>query len=669
MPSYKSYCWALGTTSFRMVEFNKKIEKQLWLLKNFWTLEENQNQDWINNNFLQSRYYDYLHSQGFIDGNAQRKDKDAREKTSGLVDLGLIDTNRRLTQVGERLLLISENEDFNHNNILQISSDSYIYFKQLLKFSNLITNESVRPYLVLSYVLTKFNEISKDEFTYLLPLAINKEKLLEVIQQIINIRNNQSSINDCIISHLMGMDNYQEAYNLFLQNNVNKDLIMDIGMNRKSRTCDEPYFNLYTSIWHFVNLKNNENVISVFNALDEISGKPKTYWKQYIFNTPSTKRIREEGVATINIDNSLFNCENEMMFKDQFFKLLHLFKAKSLLSDYYDLNKRYFKTSNTILFQDNKVKFDIIPNCFFKIIGDDLLDTCFEKTDLLTNDCELKKISNLFDITNEQIYNKVEEIYNVQARNLSDIQNFVINDRNTRFNAMLDSQFTNENLLRLLNLFENRSNDNDSAIQNMVTNNADIPTIFEYILAIIWYKISDRQGKVLEYMNLSLDADLLPITHASGGHEDITYKYEAKENYPKHTLLIEATLTNGTNQRRMEMEPVSRHLGEYLLSNRNENAYCIFVTTYLHINVISDFRMRKSAPYYSSNGENVINGMKIIPLQTAELKTLIQNDVHYSQLYPIFEQAFNSNIAPNRWYQEEIVNKIQLWRKIYLWKK
>ena len=35
MPAYKSYCWSLGTTSFRMVEFNRKIERQLELLRDF----------------------------------------------------------------------------------------------------------------------------------------------------------------------------------------------------------------------------------------------------------------------------------------------------------------------------------------------------------------------------------------------------------------------------------------------------------------------------------------------------------------------------------------------------------------------------------------------------------------------------------------------------------
>ena len=33
---YKSYCWSLGTTSFRTKNFNKTIEEQLALLDGFW---------------------------------------------------------------------------------------------------------------------------------------------------------------------------------------------------------------------------------------------------------------------------------------------------------------------------------------------------------------------------------------------------------------------------------------------------------------------------------------------------------------------------------------------------------------------------------------------------------------------------------------------------------
>ena len=340
--------------------------------------------------------------------------------------------------------------------------------------------------------------------------------------------------------------------------------------------------------------------------------------------------------------------------KTEFFKLLHLFKAKSTLSDYFDLNRRYFKTTDTILFQDGKVKFDIIPNCFFKIAEESLSTLAYTSDDNLTENIPLESIVGM-QITENQIFAKVEEIYGVQVRNLYDVQAFVDRDRYERFNAMIDRRFTDENIIFLLSAFEDRR---DSDIQTLVTNNADVPTIFEYVLAIAWYKISGRQGKILDYMNLSLDADLLPVTHAAGGHEDITYKYEATEDYPAHTLLLEATLASSTNQRRMEMEPVSRHLGEYLLSHANEQAYCLFATTYLHINVISDFRMRKSMPYYSSDGTRSIDGMKIIPCQTMELKTIIQKQLTYAQLYQIFEQAYHTVIAPNEWYKQEIVNKI-----------
>ena len=373
-----------------------------------------------------------------------------------------------------------------------------------------------------------------------------------------------------------------------------------------------------------------------------------------MFNTSLTSKVSKEGFATINTHARIFHCSNETEFKTEFFKLMHLFKAKSTLSDYFDLNRRYFKTTDTLLFQDNKVKFDIIPNCFFQIVESNLTTLAYACDENLSANISLDEIVGI-QITENQIFAKVEEIYGVQVRNLYDVQAFVDGERYERFNAMIDNKFTDENIIALMTAFEDRR---DGDIQSMVTNNADIPTIFEYVLAIAWYKISGRQGKILDYMNLSLDADLLPVTHAAGGHEDITYKYEATESYPAHTLLIEATLANSTNQRRMEMEPVSRHLGDYLLSHADEHAYCLFATTYLHVNVIADFRGRKNIPYYSIDGTKHIDGMKIIPCQTKELKTIMQKQITYAQLYQIFNQAYQSNIAPNAWYQQKIIDRI-----------
>ena len=656
MPAYKSYCWSLGTTSFRMVEFNRKIEQQLKLLNDFWDLPQYHNAQWSASNAVQTAYYEFIKAKGFIeDKEAPRKDKDAREKTSGLVDLGLINSERRLTSAGQALLDIAESGNFDGDNLLQIPADSFIYFKQLFKLSCPFDGETVRPYAVLAYMLAELGEISKAEFTYLLPLAINRNKLDRIINYIREIRNHRASIDDAIISILSEMDNFQEAKELFIEaHTVDEGLMKEIGMNRKSRSYDVPYLALYNALVHFKNEPNNENAVQLLTVIKTISGKAQTYWKQYLFNTSLTSVVLRDGVDTVN-NIKLFVVDTETAFREEFFRLLHLFKAKSLLDDYHDLNKRYFKTSDTVLFRDDCVKFDIIPNCYFSLVKRSLLDIAFSEARNLFSNTTLADMGHAFDIQQEQIFEKAEELYGVQVRNLYDIQGFVDRERYERLNQIIDEKFTDEKLIHLMTCFENR-NDND--IQALVTNNADIPTIFEYVLAITWYKISGRQGKVLDYMNLSLDADLLPITHATGGHEDITYKYEATRDYPAHALLIETTLANSTNQRRMEMEPVSRHLGEYMLSHPDETAYCVFATTYLHINVIADFRGRRMFPYYSGDGTRSIDGMKIIPCNTSVIKTIIQRGITYTQLYRIFEDAYQANTAPNMWYEQEIIAKI-----------
>ncbi len=652
MPTYKSYCWSLGTTSFRMVEFNRKIEAQLKLLNQFWLNPEYANEQWSANNDIQIAYYNFIRAQGFIEEkDAPRKDKDARQKTSGLVDLGLLTPERRLTNAGQVLLSIAESENFSRDNILQIPADSFVYFKQLLKFSSTFDDDIVRPYVILAYMLSQLGEISKEEFTYLLPLAINKEKTERIIEYIRSIRSSEMTVDDAITAILSGMDNYQEAMDMFVSApNVDEVLIQEIGMNRKSRSYDKPYALLYMDLHLFMESHEDSVVHSLIQTVKQISGKAQTYWKQYLFNTPLTSKIEHDGASTVN-NIPLFEITDETAFRKEFFRLLHLFKAKSLLDDYFDLNKRYFKTSDTLLFQDETVKFDIIPNCYFSLVKDNLLNIAFSQADNLDADCELGEIDPSFSVSDEQLFNKAEELYGIQVRSIFDIKSFVDKERYERFNRMIDVRFTDSVLIDLMTMFENR---NDTEIQAIVTNNADIPTIFEYILAIAWYKISGRRGKVLEYMNLSLDADLLPITHAAGGHEDITYKYEATSDYPKHTLLIEATLANSTNQRRMEMEPVSRHLGDYLLTHSSEETYCVFATTFLHLNVIADFRSRKTTPYYSFDGIESVDGMKIIPCNTAELKTIIERGVTYAHLYKIFEKAYQSNTAPNMWYQQEI---------------
>lgn len=650
MPTYKSFCWCLGTTSFRTKDFNRTVEEQLGLLNEFWSLEENANEAWVNNSALQIRYYDFMKVKGFVTGDAPRKDKDAREKTSGLVDIGLIDDDRKLTNAGRSLFAISQTGNFESDNVFQIPKDSYIYLKQLLKTSNKIDETVVRPFIVLLRLLSEFESIFFEEYTYLLPLCVDRESTEYIIDKIHDLRNHRIDLNDIIVERLMNMENYQEGLRLFLHNDVDADLICEVGMNRKSRNYDRPYFPLYQALRQAY-LENDANAfINVYEATKQISIGIR--WRNYLFNTVSMKAISHEPLNCLNA--TLFdNLGTEAQFKEAFYKVMHLLKAQATLSDYLDLNRRYIKTTDVVLFNDNSLKLDIVPKHFFNAIINNLYSFAFEESALLFDDCALEEIAACLVADENTIIAGVNEELGTNVTTVEAARLALDDVRYRRLQALIDDKFTDEKLIELLNLFESR---NDSEIRDMVTDNADIPTIFEYVLGILWYKTSERQGKVLEYMKLSLDADLLPKTHAAGGEADIVYEYAATEYYPEHALLLEVTLADGTNQRRMEMEPVSRHLGTHLLRTKNKNSYCVFAAPYLDINVISDFRGRKNTFFYNTQEHSqFITGMKIIPLQTTELKKIVNNHKTYKELYPLFEELFNSTLPPYEWYNNAIL--------------
>lgn len=643
---YKSFCWSLGTTSFRTKNFNKTIEEQLSLLDEFWKLEENKSKSWSGNKDLQTRYYDFMQSKDFVEGNAGNKPKDAREKTSGLVDIGLIDDGRKLSNAGKALLKITSENDFSSDNQFQRAKDSYIYLKQLLKTYYNVDGHTVRPFMVLIHLLNKFDYLTLDEYTYLLPLCIGETETNEIIDGISKLRCRNISIDEIIVNRLMGMLNYKTALDYFIDNEVTEELICEIGLNRKSRQYDKSYFKLYQALHRVFVLNDIDNLISIYDATRDI--KIGKWWRNYLFDTTSEKAISNHPVA--HLKTTLFNeVEDENTFKIAFFKIMHLFKAKATLSDYLDLNRRYIKTTDVVLFEDDTIKFDIVPKHFFKSVAAKLYQDAFTSSELLYEDCDMPEISECLIVDDDTIVAGINEELGINVSDMQSARAALEDTRYQRLQHLIDTKFTDDKILSLLDCFETR---NDDEIRSMVTDNADVPTIFEYVLGILWYKASERHGKILDYMKLSLDADLLPKTHAAGGEADIVYEYEATEYYPEHTLLLEATLADSTNQRRMEMEPVSRHLGMHLIRSGNMNSYCVFATNYLNINVISDFRSRKTTPFYDPQDySKSVAGMKIIPLQTSELKKIVSNGKTYKELYPLFEAAFNSTLLPHEWYE------------------
>ena len=660
--AFKSFYYSLGTTSFRMQNFNQKIEQQLDLLNQFWKKPEYSNEKWESNEPVQEAYYNFIKESGFLkEGDAPRKAKDARQKTSGMRDIGLIDDNRRLTTIGKKLLEIAKSGDFASDNFLQIPKDSFVYFQQLLKTYIGINNDSgVRPFVLLARLLKKFNYLSKEEFMYLFPLCINKATTEFIENKLSDFRGKNVNIGKIVTEIFMQQQNYIDALDYFIaEKSVTEETFCTIGLNRKSKDYDRAYFPLYNAIKkvYFDDDKSSKAIMALYEASD--IGNVKTHWRKFLFKTSSSASIKKSPLDQLQSANMFSNLENEKAFKTVFFKTMHMVKVERTLEDYFDLNRRYLKISDTLLFADEQVKFDVIPKYYFSLLPDEFYNLAFVKSDKLVELQSLEEISPFLKLDDEKLLKVINKDNKTAFSKIGDIKQFVADERTKRFNKLVDEKFSDTQLIYILQLISKRA---DKEIQELVTDDADIPTIFEYILGIAWYKISERKGNILSFMNLSLEADLLPKTHAGGGEADLVFQYEAENGYPKHSLLIEATLADSTNQRRMEMEPVSRHLGDYMIAHKNIEAYCVFITNFLHMNVISDFRNRRKMEYYGGkNGDEVINGMMITPLENNLLVTILKTGVKYPQLYKLFHEIQESSLAPKEWYEElkEKISKIE----------
>ena len=656
---YSSFLWKFGTTSFRTKEFNKMTEWQLRLLDEFWQKEENKNLGWEKAvpgqkdiYEIKNRYYDWLVENKFTKGNDKIKYKAAREKTSGLLDMGLINREHRLTEIGRKLIQLANNHEFIQKNELNISKDSQLYLEQLLKLSDDNTGSMVRPFIIVVFLLTELDYLSNDEFKYLTPLCTNNESTSYILQEIKYLRNGKGTIDSILKTALLNRENYKEGLERFVNNVFSEELLLSVGMNRKSANYDKPYINLYNELHAVYIEKKTTYIFPLLKTLKNFQPSIESKWKQLLFKTSTSKKIKDNPQKYLKILPKEFIC-SEKAFKTFFFLTMHLYKAKATLEDYLDLNKRYLGLTNCFLFEEGKIQLDIVPKLYFKSAIHALYKQAYTSCNLLFVNCPIDNICPELKFNKNSILKGINKELGSELKDIEEAYSEVDKLRYQRFNKIINTKFSNKQLLKLLNHFDARE---DDEINKMVTENADVPTIFEYIIGIIWYNISGRKGKILDYLKLSLDANLLPITHAAGGEADIVYQYNKTKDYPSHSLLIEATLADSTNQRRMEMEPVSRHLGNHLLQTNNKYSYCIFATSYLHINVIGDFRNRKTIVYCDpKNAERYVEGMKIIPLSTDDLRNIINSNIQYETLYEHFDKAYNAEEKrPKPWYDSYV---------------
>ncbi len=630
-----------GNTTLRPKTLLYNIEDQLFLFEELFNSAE-EGEEWARNGILQEKYYYMLINNGLLKTKTSLKlgTKDARAKSSPLEDMGLINRNEKIiTTQGLQLLEMLRNKDhLKFNNFLQIDLVSFFFIKIFFEYSKKDYKSSYNDFIFyLSFFKMGKGTLTKEQFL-LLPLFRNIkifpfrfklfDKGLDYDKFIINtIKNDEEIIikKREFIYHYSNSNLDEMTRLLKSSNGGNSGKIAIELLNILKRLRTNSYDQLDINKLFLNTIDGNDNHI-------------KTLYIKYLL--PSNARYKNSD--SLDPILNYFNQKNELDFINNFFEFIEICRCKNNLKDYADLNRRYL--SLTGIFEFNADSISIIKTMTIFLEAFSIL----KLNKFFSEEIEIKE--NTFDFLFDNL--KVKTILNSYGLNntTSALKFYKYNQDKMKLEKIIQEKFSKENLIKnILPLFKDRQ---DSKIKSLVTENAKVHTIYEYVIALSWYYIDNKNIDFILKAGLSLDNDMLPKSHAVGGSSDFEY------DYGNHKLMIEVTLTDGTNQRRAEMESVSRHLGQMLLKiddiNKRKNSFGIFIASYLDRNVLNDFRSRRNTTWENSP-DDYIDGMNILPMDTDDIIEILISNKTYTSLIDKFKILIDdTETRGSQWYLNSI---------------
>lgn len=632
-----------GNTSAKESKLLLNIEAHLILLNELFKTAT-KDDVWKSDSALQFRYAKILEESNLLNTREMVLiAKNARTKVSFLKDLGLVDfDNLVITERGKELLDLLNNKKFEEKNeFLQIDLVSLFFLKYFFSYKKSSDIEDM--FLKYLYVFKSLGgKLSSEQF-YLLPLISNYNKIEDFVSI---IKNKDINLVETFSTFIQSNIKLQERKKVFLDDWAENSKITNLAPFKTSK--GEGFIQFLPSILQiFIQIKNKTyRKDDIRNIFKKNIGTEKNYFRSlYLPTMLNDTKLAISSNTFIKLYKKLIKIirtKTESELLNYFFDLIYTSRYFNNLSDYMAQNKYYLDLTGIFTFENNEVKVSEIFNVILKSSKYETILKQLSEIDI--------KTTSLNFLLEEPDIKDIFKSYGVVSS--SDLNNYQYNQNKAKLENLLNTKFTKENILEIIPHFKTR---NDDEIQKEVTVRATVPTIFEYIIAIAWYYIDNKNIDFILKAGLSLDTNMLPKSHAVGGSSDFEIKYD------DHTLMIEVTLTESTNQRRAEMESVSRHLGNILLNlddERKTKSYGIFIAPYLNNNVLNDFRIRKSC--YWENDTKHIRGMNILPLDCDDIITIINSDKKYSELREDFSMLLEKeNDWGSRWYKNEVKAFIQ----------
>lgn len=664
----------MGDTSIRvkqLVEINKLVLKHV---KEFMS----DNITWERNSNLQEDFY-----KNFIDEIVRLEEEDGvelfadfkraknykintsklgmrgRTLTNGLLKTGLITSARKISPVGLAYLDNNLKQADLIEELFGLSDDNLVYLRQFLKlrvYSSETNNYFYNFRFAISF-LCKYDNVPQKDFLKIIESIKpdqSEQELLNIISEYQKIYSNEESFEEyyqrTFVSTLRSQSELNQVKEMFEKQDFSDENFIKYFDNRDSNKTSLLYKEFVLLLLKFVENPTNQLLSEILKLSKDDKIKKAFSEGKKPFNVKRNISIKE--FFEYNIGNPLLSGNGYQIFLQFVFS-----KHNDLIREYSDMCRRAFQVSGLISFNNGLV------NLNNKWIFDPLLNLLTRDFSLTGNEdyanYELSENSNWFnDITTCEILNisesTIESLYKALGHefgtnDLTKVNNLIIDKREKEFRTFVETHFPVEKVTEIL---ENIKIRNDEQVFSLVTENATVSTIYEYILTIAWYHLSENKNFHLhKAFQVSLDGNKLPLTHRGGGAGDIEIVTD------DYALLVEATLMDANTQKRGEMEPVIRHSINFALENKSSQT--IFIANDLDNNVLNIFRAAQFIQFNGTLNTGTINGLKIFALTTNELIIILQKKISDIQLLNTIN---NHSVAEpmyvfNNWRQK-IINEI-----------
>ena len=563
----------------------------------------------------------------------------ARHYTSNLVKLGLADEDRRISPAGELLLDLKGLKRDPLERLLPIDGVNLVYLRQLLKL-RIFDGEGRRyyaPFPLAVFALLKRRRLSENAF-------------LELVQGL-GPYSNFGGIEGYVESYQEGRVVEESAVEipgeLCGQKPVAEEVFRLHFRNRKSGAAVDIYWEFYGLLWNVWENPGGasmEALLGFYEAnrpmLNKAFGGGQNLFPLKLGERPSPEDFREQL-------EDLFGTQLNQALYSRFARS----KKLDQIREYSDTTKRIFKATGMIRFDNGYAELAYLPlcQCIFReerlkaqIAGriDSYEDRPGEAYEEGADSyfCGVTGLAEILGHSQKEILKIQREIQKAfPFAGISEIPKIVADQRRQEFARFIETAYPRKKVKEILGLFEDRGN--DGRIKELVSPDATVPTIYEYMVGIAWYYFSGRRIDLLESYNLTLSADFEPLVHAGGGQGDIVI-YEKDQ-----VVMLEATLMNAGSQKRGEWEPVLRHSinlkVEEETAGTGRQVTTFFIADQFDANTINIWKAVASVPLQSSvDQDKFTDNVVIMPVQTQELCALMDQTQDYDEIISKVHQLF-----------------------------